>query len=527
MKMNKSLLLATPLLIGGCAQSEQTKPNILWITIEDWSTDLSCYGTKGVYTPNIDKLASEGILYNNAYATAPVSSASRSAMMSGYYQNYVGGNQHRLSADLKQPLPHGIRPMPHLMRDAGYYTRLMSWKTDVNYLPYKGSDLFEDTRFWSERDKSAPFFNNPERGDKPFFARITLSGTHRSWDRDPQRPIDIKDVELPPYYADTDFVRRDWANGLEQVQLVDREVGELLEQIDREGLRDNTIIIFIADHGRCHIRGKQFLYEPGVKIPMVIRWPGMIEAGQIEDNMVSTLDICKTLIDVAEVTPITPYHGLNLVKDDLSKREYLFTSRDKMDDTHDAIRAVRSKDGFKLMHNLMPERAYLQYNPYKEVSYPVLSEMSYLYMNGELNEVQSRFFASTKPEYELYDLNNDPYEINNLAQDVRYRTKLKELQDALNKWREEVIFDKGVSEDFRAEGIYPETNPEMSSDLFMFKNKNKYDIKRYGLPSWYPTRSKEEWKKMRDIWKEWVFREPTSTMERPYVSPSQKRKKKK
>lgn len=520
------MILSPALLMASCVESQEVKPNILWITIEDWSTDLSCYGTVGIETPNIDRLATQGIRYANAYATAPVSSASRSAMTSGYYQNFVGGNQHRLSADQKQELPYGIRPMPHLMSDAGYHTQLMSWKTDNNYLPFKAGELYEDTRYWSEHEKGTPFFNNEARGDKPFFARITFSGTHRSWNRDSIRPIATSEVELPPYYADTEFIRRDWANGLEQMQIVDREVGELLQQLEDEGLSDNTIVIFIADHGRCHIRGKQFLYEPGTKIPMIIRWPGHIKAGEVSDTPVSTLDICKTLIDVAEVEPIIPYHGVNLFGEELDKRQYIFTARDKVDETHDGMRAVRSKDGFKLIVNLMPERPYLQFNQYKEASYPMLAEMNYLYLNGELNEVQSRFFAATKPQYELFDLKSDPHEINNLAENSAYTAKLNELLSAIDEWRTNVINDKAPTKEFVAEDVFPATNPESSVDEFVLKNKDNYDYKLNGWPSWYPTRSKEEWKEMRDKWEDWVFRSPTSTMSRPHLIVSKAEKKK-
>ena len=238
--------------IGSIATAQEQpseRPNILWITIEDWSADLSCYGTKGVHTPNVDRLAKEGIRYQWAFTTSPVCSTSRSAMMTGFHQNYIGANQHR--EQHKKPLPHGIKPIPHLFAEAGYFTALMSRKTDCNFVPNSRDELFMG-RDWRER-----------KSGQPFFARISFGGTHRLWNRDPRRPIDTKDVELPPYYPDTEFCRRDWANGLEQMQLVDRQVGELLKRLEKEGLAENTIVFFIGDHGRCHIRGKQFLYDGG------------------------------------------------------------------------------------------------------------------------------------------------------------------------------------------------------------------------------------------------------------------------
>ncbi|MFT5127226.1 MAG: N-sulfoglucosamine sulfohydrolase [Rhodothermales bacterium] len=172
------------------------RPNILWISIEDWSPDLSCCGTKGMHTPHVDKLARQGIRYETAFTTSPVCSTSRSAIMTGFHQNYIRANQHR--EHNKQALPRGIQTIPHRFKEAGYYTALMSWKTDCNFTPNTRSELFEGED-WSER-----------KDGQPFFVRITFGGTHRSWHRDPQRPIDPKGV----YYPDTPFVRRDWANGM-------------------------------------------------------------------------------------------------------------------------------------------------------------------------------------------------------------------------------------------------------------------------------------------------------------------------
>ena len=289
------------LLLSPCLHSAETttKPNILWITIEDWSADLSCYGTKGIHTPHVDQLAAEGIRYESAFTTSPVCSTSRSAMMTGFHQNYIRAHQHRTHD--KQPLPHGIRPIPHLFAEAGYFTALMSWKTDCNFTPNTKQELFMGDD-WNQR-----------KPGQPFFARITFGGTHRAWKRDPQRPIAIDDVEIPHYYPDTPFVRRDWANGLEQMQLVDREVGALLKRLRDEGLAENTIVFFIGDHGRCHIRGKQFLYDGGIRIPMIVRWPGRIEPGQVSRDLVMSIDICATALEASGIKSPVPLHGSSLL----------------------------------------------------------------------------------------------------------------------------------------------------------------------------------------------------------------------
>lgn len=491
--------------------TSKSKPNILWITIEDWGPDLSCYGTPAIYTPHVDKLAAEGIRYEWAFTTSPVCSTSRSAMMTGFHQNFIGANQHR--ENNKQPLPHGIKPIPHLMKEAGYFTALMSWKTDCNFVPNAKDELFEGTD-WNQRQDG-----------QPFFARITFGGTHRKWNRDPQRPIDPDDVVLPPYYVDTPFIRRDWANGLEQMQLVDREVGALLQRLDDEGLADNTIVFFIGDHGRCHIRGKQFLYDGGIRIPMIMRWPGKVKPGQVSKDLVMSLDICATILEVAGVKQSVPVHGTSLLDTKLSERKYLFAARDKMDKTHDAMRAIRSHD-FKLIHNLMPERAWCQYNKYKEGAYPALSEMNILHMQGKLNPAQANFFAASKPRIELFDLRSDPHEVNNLADDPKYADTKSELLEALTYWRQHVILDQGVTEQFRALKTFPEENTHSTVDDWYEANRDSFDFHKTGWPAWYPTRTLEQWKQAKAKWEPWVFRSVDDPMERPEIVTQNKKKKK-
>ncbi|MEM9701825.1 MAG: sulfatase [Planctomycetota bacterium] len=510
------VLLWTLTLAPGLAGAEETdgpsavtdeRPNILWITIEDWSADLSCYGTKGIETPHVDRLAAEGVRYTRAFTTAPVCSPSRSAMMTGFHQNYIRAHQHRTVE--KKPLPHGIRPTPHLLKEAGYFTCLMSRKTDCNFVPNTRKELFEGTD-WKQR-----------KPGQPFFARITFAGTHRLWKRDPQRPIDPADVELPPYYADTPFIRRDWANGLEQMQLVDREVGVILKRLDDEGLRENTIVFFIADHGRCHFRGKQFLYDEGLRVPLIVCWPGKIEPGQVNDDLITAIDLPATVMELAGAESPVPLHGLSLFDPAIERRKYVYAARDKMDVTHDAMRAIRSKD-HKLILNLMPERAYCQFSFYKESAYPGLAEMNVLNLEGKLTPEQAAFMAPSKPEIELFDLNKDPHEVRNVADDPAYASVKERLLAELATWREEVIDDQGVTEAFRGVGVYPAKCPAPTVGQWCDEHVDEYDFFKNGAPPWYPTRTLEEWQKVRDLWEPWVFREPTSTMKRPKIPGTKK-----
>lgn len=505
--MTLSCAMTAPLDAADEPTASETRPNILWITIEDWSPDLSCYGTKGIHTPNVDQLAAEGIRYATAFTTAPVCSTSRSAMMTGFHQNYINSQQHR-TLD-KKPLPHGIRPIPHLMSQAGYFTCLMSSKIDCNFLPDKKAELF-DGDDWNQR-----------KPGQPFFARVTFHETHRPWKRDPQQPIAIDDVELPPYYADTPFIRRDWANGLEQMQRVDRQVGTLLKRLKQEGLAENTVVFFIGDHGRCHFRGKQFLYDEGIRVPMIVRWPGKIAPGQVSHDLAMSIDLCATSLEIAGVTPPVQLHGTSLFDNDLHKREYVFAARDKMDDVHDAMRCIRSKS-YKLILNLMPERPYCQFSPYKESSYPALAEMNVLNMQGKLTPQQAAFLSPTKPLIELFDLRKDPYEVHNVADQPEYAAIKKELLLALEQWRADVIHDQGVSEDFRALNRFPAKCPTPTVGEWVMQNQGKFDFATYGLPSWFPTRTQEEWENARELWKPYVFRAPDAKVRRPRISFTQK-----
>lgn len=241
-----------------------------------------------------------------------------------------------------------------------------------------------------------------------------------------------------------------------------------------------------------------------------------------------SIDICATILEAAGVEAPVPLHGKSLFSDDVANREYIFAARDKMDETHDSMRAIRSKD-HKLILNLMPERPYVQYNRYKEGAYPMLAEMNVLNMKGELTPEQALFFAPTKPEVELFNLNEDPHEVNNLANDPAYAEVKAELLAELEKWRTEVILDQGVSEEFRAGGAFPDQLPEgyVQVDDWVQDNQDNYDFNTLGWPAWYPTRTLEEWEKARATWEPYVMRGPEEKVERPTLVYSKKKPKKK
>ena len=431
------------------------RPNILWILSEDISPDLCCYGTAEVQTPNLDKLASQGIRFANAFTTSPVCSPSRSAMITGMYQTSIGAHHHRSHRDDGYTLPEPVRLITEHFRKAGYFTANVttaapgvrgSGKTDFNFQfknAFDGND-------WNQRQLGQ---GSRGAGFQPFFAQLSIKETHRGghWKNLPEKLDNLVDpakVKLPPYYPDHPVARQDWATYLNSIQLMDQYVGKILERLDDEGLADNTVVIFIGDNGRCHVRGKQWLYDGGIHIPLIIRWPGKLEAGQARrtsggqvcDYLVSAIDISATVLKIAGIEPPKYLEGKVFLEPDskglwkpVSKREYIIAARDRCDETIDRIRCVRTKR-YKYIRNFMPERPYTQKNRYKEQSYPMLGLMKELHAQGKLTPVQALFMAPQKPDEELYYIQNDPYEINNLAASPKHQKTLKKMRAILDKW---------------------------------------------------------------------------------------------
>jgi arylsulfatase A-like enzyme len=420
-------------LLPGCAAetvreqpADAPRPNILWLISEDTSPDLACYGNGLVKTPQLDKLASEGALYTNAFVTAPVCSAARSAFMTGMYQTSIGVHNHRSHRRDGYTLPEPVEVITQYFQRAGYYTCNSAGlaykklgKTDWNFTP-KGN-AFEGTD-WSGR-----------KPDQPFFAQINFSLTHRTFKRDKQNPIDPNTVELPPYYPDHPITRRDWADYLESLQVLDTQIGVALTWLQKEGLADNTIVMYFGDHGRPHVRGKQWLYEGGIRIPMMVRWPGHIEPGTVVNDLVSSVDFAPTFLSLAGIKPPKHLQGHAFLGPKQKARTCVFAARDRCDGTVDHIRCVRSQR-YKYIRNYYPDQPYTQFNAYKKLQYPVLTLMQLLHRQGKLTPEQARFMAPTRPPQELYDLEQDPFELHNLADDPDHKGVLKEHSRKLDEW---------------------------------------------------------------------------------------------
>jgi N-sulfoglucosamine sulfohydrolase len=408
--------------------------NVLWIFGEDLYPDLGRYDT-----PVIDQFASEGTLFTNAFVTCPACSPSRSAIISGRYQTSFGAHNHRSKRET--PLPDDIRLITDYFCDAGTFTCNSSGppndrpgKTDFNFLR---EDSFDDV-LWSERD-----------GDQPFYAQVNIQDTHRDFSPDPENPIDPDKVELSPCYPDHPLVCKDWAMWLESIQVFDRKVGEILKRLDDDGLSENTIVFIISDHGRAHIRDKQFLYDGGIRVPFIVRWPGNIEAGLISDSMVSGIDFVPTSLslaglDVPHDMEVWVFLGPNVVV-----RDHIVLARDRCDGTVDRIRCVRTKT-HKYILNYHPARPYMQFNGYKKQQYLLWTLAPVLQAEGKLTPAQEKFLATCRPYEELYDLESDPYELENLAASTDHRTELNDLRSKLDDWIE-TYGDMGASPEDPAE----------------------------------------------------------------------------
>jgi arylsulfatase A-like enzyme len=413
-------------------------PNILWLVAEDFGPHLGCYGTKEVHTPNLDRLASEGVRYTRFFTTAPVCSPSRSAFMTGMYQTTIGAHQHRSHRDDDFKLPAGVRVLSDRMRQAGYFT------ANIRELPapmkFRGTGKTD----WNFRyDGKA--FDSDRWGDlktnQPFYAQINFQETHRKFHGAKQ--ADPAKVEVPPYYPDHPVVREDWAAYLDAASELDRKIGLILDQLVVDGLASNTVVVFFGDNGEAHVRGKQFCYDSGLKVPLIIRWPTAfaaprhVKAGSVDDRLLEAIDLAPTMLAIVGAAAPNKMQGKSFIGANAAPpKQYVFGARDRCDETVFRFRTVRDRQ-YRYIRNFTPERPFLQTNNYKERSYPVWNLLKELHAQSKLTPEQTALCAPTMSEEELYDLQSDPHEIRNLAKSPEHQKTLERLRTVLDKWIEE------------------------------------------------------------------------------------------
>ena len=414
-----------------------TKPNILWISTEDISAHIGCFGDEQAITPNLDQLAREGVRYSNAFVVAGVCAPCRSSIITGMYHTTIGTHHMRCRAIL----PEYVRCFSEYLRDAGYYCTNNS-KTDYQFSPPKTA--------WDESSGSAHWRKRPDP-DQPFFAIFNFTLTHESRiaskDRyesatselSPEQFRDPKSLELPPYYPDTPIVREDWARNYNLITAMDREAGKLLKQLEEDGVADNTIVFFWSDHGVGLPRGKRWLYDSGMHVPLIVRIPealrraGQGTPGTVDDSLVSLIDLAPTMLNLTGIDIPEHMQGRAFLGDDLTEpRDYVYGARDRMDERYDIIRAVRDKR-YKYLRNYEPFKAYYQYMNTPEKG-ATMRELRRLHASGDLPAAAELFMADHKPIEELYDLESDPYEINNLADSPEHRQILERMRDAHLAW---------------------------------------------------------------------------------------------
>jgi N-sulfoglucosamine sulfohydrolase len=464
-------LYASGLALTGCrtgsriahVETSGEKPNILWITCEDTSPRLGCYGDQLAITPYLDKLAGEGIRYTKAFATAPVCAPSRSCLITGVYATSLG-TQH-LRSEVK--LPEEIKCFPEYLREAGYYCS-NNYKKDYNFI---------DVGVWDESSPQAHWRNR--RPGQPFFSVFNFVSTHQGQINgsdeefeekygsklEPMERHDPAEISLPPYYPDTPFVRNIWARYYDLITFMDKQVGEVLDQLEEDGLADNTIVFFYADHGLGIPRFKRTLYDSGLHIPLIVRFPekyqhlSTVRPGETVENLVSFVDFAPTVLSLVGL-PIPSYMQGRAFLGSQTKpaRKYLFGASSRVDEAYEFSRCVR--DGrYKYIRNFFHHLPYIQPSQFCDQA-EIMQELRRAVAEEKLTPAQKLLWAPTKPVEELYDTKADPHEINNLVGHPETRAVLEKLRRTLRAWMLQSR-DTGLLPEaemhIRAEGSVPYT----------------------------------------------------------------------
>jgi len=474
------LLLITPLfslisiILTGChSQSsvevvlkpQKTPPNILWLVVEDMSPYLSMYGDSTVSTPAIHSLAKEGITFTQVFSPSGVCAPSRAAIATGLYPSSFGANHMRTTSNTKETglpkyeavPPENARMLSQYMRKKGYYTT-NNYKTDYQFKAPASA--------WHDSSTTAHWRNRPK--DMPFFSVINFTTTHESGLFEPygirhiearhglaydkasvaalpsgktsheKTPVHISQQTRftpPPYLPDTPEVQRDLWKMYNNIIETDKQIASVLKQLQQDNIMDNTIIIFYADHGGPLPRQKRLIYDSGLRVPFIIRYPDGRLAGTQDDRLISFIDFLPTTLGLVGGSIPKHLHGKNIF-DTKSQRQYIHAAADRFDGFTDTIRAVRDKR-FKYIRNYRPQQGYYLPVVYRE-KIPTMRALLRLKKEGGLTPEQAQWFRSSKPEEELFDTLNDPHELVNLANTPAYQADLKRFRHEMDRWLQEI-----------------------------------------------------------------------------------------
>ncbi|MFC6723403.1 sulfatase-like hydrolase/transferase [Halobium palmae] len=434
--------------------SSSQPPNVLWISLEDTSPRLGCYGDDVADTPNIDGIASNGRTYTEACTTAGVCAPSRAAVITGCYQTSIGAHHMRtkhvnedtpgLPTPYSSVPPHYVTAFPEYLRAAGYYCT-NNEKTDYQF-DNSGDgphDFRPPVSIWDECHDEAHWRNRPD-DDQPFFAVFNPMRTHEmgTWEDgylgvegDPE--TDPAAVDVPPYLPDTEGVRKAIARQYDNVARSDEEVGRLLDQLEADGLASETVVVVWSDHGEGLPRAKRTLYESGLNVPLIVRWPGRVDDGERSRRLVSLVDLGPTMLSVAGIDVPPWMQGEPFLGPaERAPREYVMGARDRIDESYDMVRSIRG-ERYKYIRNYDRTAPPLVWVPFRARG-EAMRDLLRLHAEGELDDPAARLLSGGRPAEELYDLETDPHETENLAGDPQHAGILDELRDAMDDWMDEV-----------------------------------------------------------------------------------------
>lgn len=441
--MKKILLLLSilSLFFSNCtktaSKTEVKQPNIIWISAEDLSPRMAFYGDSTISTPHLDRLAKEGIVYTEAHTTAGVCSPARNAIITGMYQIATGGHNMRtmgstypektgLPKSYSSVPPPEVRCFPEYLRAAGYFTANYQ-KTDYQF--------DAPATVWDDIGKERTSYTWPT--DKPFFTIFNYTTTHESqvWKRaENKMRVDPATVKLPPYYPDTETARNVVARHYSNMSELDDEIGQLLASLEAQNLLDNTIIFFWGDHGDGLPFYKREIYKRGLNIPLIVKMPKGENGGTYNDDFVSAIDFGPTVLSLAGLPTPQHMHGQAFLGEFKAekKREYIFGARDRLDSEYDRVRSVMDKK-YQYIRNYFPERPLYMNVEYRKQN-PLMVELLDMKEKGQLNKEQMFWFQETKAPEELYDLEKDPFQLNNLIDEPSLSGKRAELTKAMDDW---------------------------------------------------------------------------------------------
>ncbi len=479
MKISCVVSLMLTMLVASLALAAE-RPNILWITCEDISPYLGCYGCREAQTPNLDRLARQGLRYTHAYANAPVCAVARSTLLTGMYSSTIGTHQMRSSVQL----PGAIPAYPKMLRRIGYYCT-NNRKKDYN------SNFERDPSLWDESSGKAHYRNR--QPGQPFFAVFNITVTHESQlsagriaayvanQQIPPAPrVDPAQIELPPYHPDLPAVREDWARYHDLITLMDRMVGQRLRELEELGLADNTIVFFYSDHGGMLARSKRYIYNVGTQVPLIVRFPEKWQhlapagPGSAVDRLVSFVDFPKTVLSLCGArVPEIVQGRVFLGPQTEPVPEYVHFYRDRMGERYDFSRAVT--DGrWYYIRNFMPHRPRGRDSRYGYQVQANWRAWEAHYAAGRCNATQSQFYEP-KPTVQLFDTQTDPWHVTNLAARPEHQERIRRMERELDRWMIETRDVGLIPEPLFYELVGPD---KRFKTLYEYAQSDQYPVER-------------------------------------------------